>query len=57
MDRYTKSEYARRFLSEESLEALDASIGAQMIFVKIPKRDEIKERHDAGIAKFTKTAQ
>ena len=57
MDRYTKSEYARRFLSNESLEALEASDAAQIIFVKIPKRDEIKEKHDAGIRAFSEKSK
>lgn len=47
------SDYIKQFLSEESLEALDASKGAQILFVQIPKYDELKEKHDEGIAKFS----
>ena len=47
------SDYIKQFLSEESLEALDASKGAQILFVQIPKYDELKEKHDEGIAAQT----
>ena len=50
--KYMTNDYIKQFLSDESLEALDESYGAQILFVKIPKYEEVKEKHDAGVAMF-----
>lgn len=44
--------YAGKFLSAESLEMLENSQGAQVLFVKIPKRDEVKTKHDEMFDKY-----